>query len=539
MNREEKRRQVKLAKRFGRRTTSTKPDARFSDQDGYLSNLLNLGVEKHNSGDLVEAENFYDQVLLMDPSHPIALHLLGVIKQQLGKNATARKLISKALSIKPDYAEAHNNLGLVLVSLDRIKEAVDCYERALAINYEFAEAHNNLGLAFQKLRYLNDALASYHQAIALNPTYTNAYYNLGNTHRELGGENIEDAIKNYHKAISINQNVVEIHNHLGMALRDQGKLDKAEARFRTALTINPNSAEVHSNLGSVLKELGKCNEAVACQQKAIEIIPEFAEAHYNLHALFLDPNETDLSIDCLQKAVNIDTEEKTYRFMLGMLLEYCGKLREAKAHLEIVEKGDNGDRAKLDAWRYIKANNERLPPIFGSSPQGFRVGLNAAKLEGLVLEFGVRFGTSIRQIADLANQDVHGFDSFEGLPEAWHEEPKGTYSTKGTQPTVQENVILHTGLFEETLPDFIQTYPSPIRFMNIDCDLYSSTKTVLDFLSPQIVPGTIIVFDEYIGNEQWREDEFKAFQEAVTDYGWNYEYLCFSFMTKQAVVKIT
>ena len=148
------------------------------------------------------------------------------------------------------------------------------------------------------------------------------------------------------------------------------------------------------------------------------------------------------------------------------------------------------------------------------------------------------FGTSIRQIAALVEQEVHGFDSFEGLPEAWHHLPKGSYSTKGVIPTVQENVTLHKGWFEETLPGFIEKHQAPVRFMNIDCDIYSSTRTVLDHLAKQIIPGTVIVFDEYIGNASWREDEFKAFQEAVVRYGWNYEYLCFSFMTKQAVIRI-
>jgi len=48
----------------------------------------------------------------------------------------------------------------------------------------------------------------------------------------------------------------------------------------------------------------------------------------------------------------------------------------------------------------------------------------------------------------------------------------------------------------------------------------------------------VIVFDEYIVNENWREDEFKAFQESVLTYGWKYEYLYFSFFTKQVVVRI-
>ena len=48
----------------------------------------------------------------------------------------------------------------------------------------------------------------------------------------------------------------------------------------------------------------------------------------------------------------------------------------------------------------------------------------------------------------------------------------------------------------------------------------------------------MIVFDEYIGYKSWKEDEFKAFQEAVIQYQWQYEILTFSFATKQVAVKI-
>ena len=136
------------------------------------------------------------------------------------------------------------------------------------------------------------------------------------------------------------------------------------------------------------------------------------------------------------------------------------------------------------------------------------------------------------------DQDVRGFDSFEGLPEAWHDEPKGSYTTKGVIPSVPENVTLHQGWFEDTLPGFVGNNQAPVRFMNIDCDTYNSTKTILELLAEQIIPGTVIVFDEYIGYGNWREDEFRAFQEAVLKYGWKYEYLGFSFMTNQVVVRI-
>ena len=169
----------------------------------------------------------------------------------------------------------------------------------------------------------------------------------------------------------------------------------------------------------------------------------------------------------------------------------------------------------------------------------FKICISAAPAAGMVLEFGVRNGNSIRQIAGLAKQNVHGFDSFEGLPEVWHHEPKGSYTTEGEIPAVPANVTLHVGWFDKTLPEFLAQNEGPVRFVNIDCDIYSSTKTVLDLLAPRIVAGSVLVFDEYIGNEHWCADEYKAFQEAVATYGWKYEYLCFSLFTKQVAVKIT
>ena len=240
----------------------------------------------------------------------------------------------------------------------------------------------------------------------------------------------------------------------------------------------------------------------------------------------------------MEKAIDIDPLNMNHRFILGMLWDYSGDTQKATTHFDIVENGESLYRARLDAWRYIKSVNKKVPAIIGSNIHAFKLGIEAAVVDGLVLEFGVRFGASIRQISTLVDQDVYGFDSFQGLPESWHSEAKGSYSTKGVIPSVPQNVTLHEGWFEETLPGFVEQHPEPVRFMNIDCDIYSSTKTVLENFAKQIIPGTVIVFDEYIGNEHWREDEFKAFQEAVLKYGWKYEYLCFSFMTKQVVVLI-
>jgi hypothetical protein len=156
--------------------------------------------------------------------------------------------------------------------------------------------------------------------------------------------------------------------------------------------------------------------------------------------------------------------------------------------------------------------------------------LGECRLSGLVMEFGVFRGESLRFIAKRIREDVFGFDSFEGLPEDWTSfQKQGRFTLNGVVPEFHENNIrICKGWFEQVLPDFLNTHAGPARFVHIDCDIYSSTKTVLNLLSSRIVKGTVIVFDEYLNYPSWREHEYRAFQEFVASHGLKYRYIGFA-----------
>ncbi len=124
----------------------------------------------------------------------------------------------------------------------------------------------------------------------------------------------------------------------------------------------------------------------------------------------------------------------------------------------------------------------------------------------------------------------HGFDSFEGLPQEWSgfDLRAREFDMKGKMPRVPSNVRLYRGHFEATLPDWVAANPGPVAFMHVDCDLYSSTQIIFNLLAERIVPGTIILFDEYFNYPNWEQHEFKAFQEFVTARSIKYEYLAFA-----------
>jgi hypothetical protein len=85
---------------------------------------------------------------------------------------------------------------------------------------------------------------------------------------------------------------------------------------------------------------------------------------------------------------------------------------------------------------------------------------------------------------------------------AWGIEPAGTYSTGGVAPSLEGRAYLHIGLFKDTLSPFLQETgkDSFLAFANVDCNLYSSTLDVLEAMHGRIVPGTILIFDEYMAH---------------------------------------
>lgn len=172
---------------------------------------------------------------------------------------------------------------------------------------------------------------------------------------------------------------------------------------------------------------------------------------------------------------------------------------------------------ELRAW--MAQSGLRLDPCVARREELFEmVGKEVGQLPVLYLEFGVAAGDATRYWAKLLKHPdscLHGFDSFEGLPEAWSDCPKGMFSTGGALPRIDDSrVCFFKGWFDQTLP----SYEPPSRevvILNMDADLYSSTGYVLRKLQSLIRVGTYVYFDEFVslGHEE------RAFRELVEATG--------------------
>lgn len=201
---------------------------------------------------------------------------------------------------------------------------------------------------------------------------------------------------------------------------------------------------------------------------------------------------------------------------------------------------DYGSRQASTQWDdFLLEQRHKDARFFGTARGLLNFAIGRAPAEGLTLEFGVYYGASINAIAAHTSGTVDGFDSFQGLPEPWVAgEPAGHYTTHGKLPIVPPNVRLHTGWFADTVPPFMSRASGPVRFAHIDCDLYSSTVTVLAALRPHLQPGAILLFDDFLGFGGAREHEYRAWTEFVAAHAIAFDYIGFVLLGRAAALQI-
>jgi O-methyltransferase len=164
---------------------------------------------------------------------------------------------------------------------------------------------------------------------------------------------------------------------------------------------------------------------------------------------------------------------------------------------------------RYDLYRYVN------DVICGSDPIDY-------------FEFGVYQGDSLREWVTLNRQKgsrFFGFDSFEGLPEDWnHANPMGKFSLGGQLPDIgDDRVRLVKGWFQQTLRSLLADFRPQARLViHNDSDLHSSTLFTLTAMDRIIVPGTVLIFDEFTSPLH----EFRAFHEYVAAYMKNVELVC-------------
>ena len=165
--------------------------------------------------------------------------------------------------------------------------------------------------------------------------------------------------------------------------------------------------------------------------------------------------------------------------------------------------------------------------------------LQANGIDGDYVEFGCHGGTTFSFAYHESRRHGHrarlwGFDSFQGLPPSSLKEDEHPAWIEGQMATSVElfkELCSLNGLPAheyEVVPGFYdvtlegrdgRAEPRNICLAYVDCDMYSSTVSVLRFLVPRLKHGMIVAFDDYHNwSSEQMSGERRALQEAFRDH---------------------
>jgi hypothetical protein len=137
---------------------------------------------------------------------------------------------------------------------------------------------------------------------------------------------------------------------------------------------------------------------------------------------------------------------------------------------------------------------------------------------GHIVEFGVWKGGSTRVLRDELwrarlwdprqwRKRIYACDSFEGLSQPYEGLSAGNFATPVPR---LHSVRIVKGFFEDSLTPELAQEVGRVSLAHFDADLYESTSCALRWLTPLLGPGSLLLFDEFLGEDP---AECRAFLE--------------------------
>jgi O-methyltransferase len=164
------------------------------------------------------------------------------------------------------------------------------------------------------------------------------------------------------------------------------------------------------------------------------------------------------------------------------------------------------------------------------------VALHINGITGDYVEFGSWGGNTMRcayqgMVDSGRVRPMWAFDSFQGLPPATDErdqhpgwQPGSEHGQGGVEAfhadcdrhgIPREAYTAVEGYYDATLPAIGDGAPWDIAAAYIDCNMYSSAVTVLEFLRPRLKHGMILAFDDYYC---WSSTQSSGERRAVAEF---------------------
>ncbi|TAK56990.1 MAG: tetratricopeptide repeat protein [Bacteroidetes bacterium] len=255
----------------------------------------------------------------------------GKVYYESSQYLEAIEYYDKAIELDPTFAYPLNGKGNVFYYLHRYEEAIECYDKAIELDPTFAYPLNGKGNVFSDLHGYEEAIECYDNAIELDPTFAYPWYNKGNVFYDL--HRYEEAIECYDKVIELDPKDAYPWNGKGNVFYDLHRYEEAIECYDNAIELDPTFAYPWYGMGNVFSDLHRYEEAIECYNKAIELDPKFAYPWNGKGNVFSDLHRYEEAIECYDNAIELDPKFASPWYGKGLVYQQTGELQMCHASL--------------------------------------------------------------------------------------------------------------------------------------------------------------------------------------------------------------
>lgn len=324
--------------------------------------LLMARLEGDSAQGRERAEQWYLQVLELQPNHARTLYRLAELYEQTGEKNKALQRLRETVQYDPQYKDARYKLGLLLLDEGYAAEAKDQFSAIIAAHSDNDGAYFNRGRSFYRLKNYPAAAQDYNRAIELRaghypearmnlalvhyadkdypkaikalqsaiderPDYESAWYRLGRAYRQIGDH--EQAVFALQKAAQLQAEHAHTWYYLGRSYADLDRGDEAVQAYQKAVALEPGYRSAQLNLAVWLSRLQSNEQAEQVYLQLVERYPNYSIARTNLGVFYSELDRYEDAEEHLRKAVELEPQESKPLRLLSEALSRQQKYDEA------------------------------------------------------------------------------------------------------------------------------------------------------------------------------------------------------------------
>jgi tetratricopeptide (TPR) repeat protein len=354
-----------------------------------------------------EAHRRVDEVLEQQPNHAAALLLKARFALAERRFDEGLALLRKTIDVEPRAAAAHYYAGLVHLQSNRVDDAAAALGEALRLNPRLAPAQVQLARINLARGNTGEAVQLSRQVLAREPAAAGSRLVLVDSllaQGDISGAERELAV--LEKSLP---DAAPVHVRRARLIARQGDLERARRSFARAYELDPGSVDALSGLVAADLAANRHDDARARLQKQLAASPGDRRLLLMAGSVYLNMRDFAAAEAVALHAVNLDPSLLAGYDLLGRVLVARGKLDEARARFEHLEKQDRSSIAAsivvgmlLQAQHRTDDARERYEAVVAKHPNAVAAANNLAWIyaeTGGNLARALQLATSARHAA--------------------------------------------------------------------------------------------------------------------------------------------